>query len=35
MALRLRELGFARVYALEGGWNEWVSAGYPTERVPR
>jgi len=25
------KLGFKKVYALKGGWNEWVSAGFPTE----
>jgi 3-mercaptopyruvate sulfurtransferase SseA len=24
-------LGFKKVYALKGGWNEWLAAGYPTE----
>jgi len=23
--------GFTTVYALKGGWNEWVTANYPTE----
>jgi rhodanese-related sulfurtransferase len=23
--------GYAKVYALKGGWKEWVNAGYPTE----
>ncbi|MCM2358943.1 MAG: rhodanese-like domain-containing protein [Geobacteraceae bacterium] len=31
MALKLMELGFTRVYALKGGWNEWEQAGFPTE----
>jgi 3-mercaptopyruvate sulfurtransferase SseA len=25
------KLGFKKVYALKGGWNEWVDAGFPTE----
>jgi 3-mercaptopyruvate sulfurtransferase SseA len=25
-------LGFKKVYALKGGWNEWMEAGYPTEQ---
>lgn len=28
---RLRELGFAKAYALKGGWGAWVKAGYPVE----
>jgi len=24
-------MGFTKVFALKGGWNEWVKAGYPTE----
>jgi 3-mercaptopyruvate sulfurtransferase SseA len=24
-------LGFKKVYALKGGWNEWLEAGFPTE----
>ncbi|MGH7410776.1 MAG: rhodanese-related (seleno)protein, partial [Candidatus Methylomirabilis sp.] len=23
--------GFSKVYALKGGWHEWVSAQFPTE----
>jgi len=25
-------MGFAKVYALKGGWNEWVKNNYPTEK---
>jgi 3-mercaptopyruvate sulfurtransferase SseA len=25
------KLGFKKVYALKGEWNEWVEAGFPTE----
>jgi len=25
------KLGFKKVYALKGGWNECVLAGFPTE----
>jgi len=25
------KLGFKKVYALKGGWNEWEQAGFPTE----
>jgi len=25
------EKGFTNVYALKGGWNGWIKAGYPTE----
>jgi 3-mercaptopyruvate sulfurtransferase SseA len=24
-------LGFKKVFALKGGWKEWVKANYPTE----
>lgn len=24
-------LGFEKVYALKGGWREWLEAAYPTE----
>jgi rhodanese-related sulfurtransferase len=27
------EQGFTEVYALRGGWDAWVEAGYPTEQV--
>jgi 3-mercaptopyruvate sulfurtransferase SseA len=33
VALRLKALGFGKVYALKGGWREWISAGYPTEKT--
>jgi len=33
VALRLKALGFREVYALEGGWYGWVSAGFPTEAL--
>jgi len=26
------EMGFTKVYALKGGWNEWSNADYPTEK---
>jgi len=32
VALRLTELGFTKAYALKGGWNTWIKAGYPTEK---
>jgi 3-mercaptopyruvate sulfurtransferase SseA len=25
------KLGFKKVYALKGGWNEWAQSGFPTE----
>jgi 3-mercaptopyruvate sulfurtransferase SseA len=25
------EMGYAKVYALKGGWNEWIKAQYPVE----
>jgi rhodanese-related sulfurtransferase len=32
VALKLMELGFIKVYALEGGWKEWKTVGYPVEK---
>jgi rhodanese-related sulfurtransferase len=32
VAQKLMEMGFTKVYALKGGWNEWFKAGYPTEK---
>jgi len=26
------ELGFKNVFALKGGWDEWLKAGYPVEK---
>jgi rhodanese-related sulfurtransferase len=31
VALQLMEMGYTKVYALLGGWNEWKSKGYPVE----
>jgi rhodanese-related sulfurtransferase len=31
VALELMEKGFKKVYALKGGWNEWVGALFATE----
>jgi len=28
----LREKGYTKVYVLKGGWEEWLKAGYPTEK---
>ncbi|MGZ3515172.1 MAG: rhodanese-like domain-containing protein, partial [Thermodesulfobacteriota bacterium] len=28
----LLEMGYTKVYALEGGWKEWVRENYPTEK---
>jgi rhodanese-related sulfurtransferase len=25
--------GYIKVFALEGGWNAWKKAGYPTEKL--
>jgi 3-mercaptopyruvate sulfurtransferase SseA len=25
------KLGYQKVYALKGGWDEWVAAKYPTD----
>jgi rhodanese-related sulfurtransferase len=32
VAQELIKLGFKKVFALKGGWNEWDQASYPTER---
>jgi len=26
------EKGFTKVYALKGGWNEWLKAKFPSEK---
>jgi len=31
VALQLIKKGYAKVYALKGGWNEWVNAKFPPE----
>jgi rhodanese-related sulfurtransferase len=31
VARELVELGFQKVYALKGGWNEWFESNYPVE----
>jgi 3-mercaptopyruvate sulfurtransferase SseA len=28
---KLIRMGFHKVYVLQGGWNEWLKAGYPIE----
>jgi rhodanese-related sulfurtransferase len=33
LALKLMNSGYKNVYALKGGWNEWINAGYPV--VPK
>jgi rhodanese-related sulfurtransferase len=32
MAQKIMEKGFTKVYVLKGGWEEWLKAGYPTEK---
>jgi 3-mercaptopyruvate sulfurtransferase SseA len=32
LAQRLIEKGYTKVYALKGGWNEWVKSKYPLEQ---
>jgi rhodanese-related sulfurtransferase len=32
VAQRLMDMGFTKVHALKGGWNEWLKANYPTEK---
>jgi rhodanese-related sulfurtransferase len=31
MAQKLVKKGYARVYALKGGWHEWYRAKFPVE----
>ena len=31
MALQLSEMGFSQVFALKGGFMEWINAGFSTE----
>jgi rhodanese-related sulfurtransferase len=31
-AATLRAMGYTRAVALDGGYNDWVKAGYPTEQ---
>ena len=30
-ARKFQQKGYAKVYALKGGWVEWLGAKYPTE----
>jgi rhodanese-related sulfurtransferase len=32
MARKLMAEGYRNVYALKGGWKEWVKDGYPVEK---
>ncbi len=32
MAQKMKEKGYTKIYVLEGGWEEWLKAGYPTEK---
>jgi rhodanese-related sulfurtransferase len=32
VALQLIQMGYTKVFALKGGWDEWKKAGYPTEK---
>jgi rhodanese-related sulfurtransferase len=32
VAQKLMEMGYTKVYALKGGWREWLNADYPTEK---
>jgi rhodanese-related sulfurtransferase len=32
VALQLMQQGYTKVYALKGGWNQWVEAKCPTEK---
>ena len=31
LAQKLVEMGYKKVYALKGGWREWIKDNYPTE----
>jgi rhodanese-related sulfurtransferase len=31
VAQELLDLGFGKVVALKGGWDEWLKAGFPVE----
>jgi 3-mercaptopyruvate sulfurtransferase SseA len=32
VAQRLLKKGYKKVFALKGGWNEWIEAEYPVEK---
>jgi rhodanese-related sulfurtransferase len=32
VAQQLMNMGYTKVFALKGGWDEWEKAGYPTEK---
>ena len=32
MAQKLIKKGYTKVFALRGGWNEWLAAEYPLEK---
>jgi rhodanese-related sulfurtransferase len=32
VAQKLMDMGYTKVYALKGGWREWLKANYPTEK---
>jgi rhodanese-related sulfurtransferase len=32
MAQKLMGMGYTKVYALKGGWEEWPKANYPIEK---
>jgi rhodanese-related sulfurtransferase len=32
VAQKLMEMGYKKVFALKGGWSEWLKANYPTEK---
>jgi rhodanese-related sulfurtransferase len=32
VAQKLMDMRFIKVYALKGGWKEWLKANYPTEK---
>ena len=32
MAVELYKRGYTKAYTIEGGWNGWVKANFPTEQ---
>jgi 3-mercaptopyruvate sulfurtransferase SseA len=32
VAQELIKMGYSKIYALKGGWKEWLKADYPTEK---
>jgi len=32
MTVPIVKIGYTKVYALKGGWREWLKENYPTEK---